>query len=197
MRSILLLCLLLLGSTPAFAGVFNLPTFVQPGKTAFGVEPEATFSNGGGFGVNGKFQYGLDDLSNLTFTVGSGGGVRKFRIGGAMTFDFFPDTADQPGIGFAAQVFYYEYKYDYHQLEATFVPYLHKLFRNGKGNNVDPFISIPVGPSFRSDNTDFMATLVVGAIFHETGSKFSFVGEVGVKLANSESYGSGGVIFAP
>src|SRR4051812_7534452 len=85
----------LLLSLSAQAGVFDLPRFVHPGEFAIGIEPEIMLSNGSGVGVNLKYTHGLSDLNNLQIILGTGGGPRQLRFGGAMTFDFFPDLDKQ------------------------------------------------------------------------------------------------------
>ncbi len=72
--ALMLFTLASLSSTTAVAGVFNIPKFVEPGKFAIGGEPEATFTRGGGFGLNAKYTHGLTDLLNIQGEVGGGFG---------------------------------------------------------------------------------------------------------------------------
>src|SRR5262249_48150156 len=93
--------LTLITTNAAHAGVFNLYHYVEPEKYAVGFEPELQLTHGAGLGANGKFTVGLNDFLNAGGAVGTGGGGRKFRIGGYAVFDLFPDIEGQPGIGVA------------------------------------------------------------------------------------------------
>ena len=179
------------------AGVFNTPHFVEPGKNAVGVEPEYTLTNGGGLAANLRYQHGISDLTNATFIVGGGSGVRQFRIGFNLAFDFYPDDESQPGIGFAVQPVYYRYKGNFGQLDLNIIPYMHKTFYNQEGDSVEPFVALPWGFEFRERVYDFAATLALGAHFKKKGSQVVFVTEVGAKLKASETYVSGGIILYP
>lgn len=181
----------------AEAGVFNMPRFVDPGKNAIGVEPEAVLSHGGGVGANLRYTQGVTDINNAYALVGTGTNVRNFRIGGGLTFDFIPDVETQPGMGVGAQAIYYRYKYGVGQLETSLVPYAHKLFANGKGSTIEPFVALPFGPAFRSGSYHWQAQVVLGAIFHETGSQVRYIGELGVNANKTESYFSGGLLYQP
>lgn len=190
--SLALLALIL--TEPATAGVFNLPKFINPGESALGIEPEVTFTNDGGVAANLRYQYGLTDLNNVTAILGSGTGVRRFRVGGAFTFDFFPDIDKQPGIGIATQGIYYRYK-GFGQFDLTLIPYVHKAFYNGEGNQVEPYFALPFGPEFRSGNYTWAAQTVLGAMFRTKDSPMNFLGEVGVSVNKAETYISGGIMF--
>jgi hypothetical protein len=123
--------------------------------------------------------------------------VRKFRIGGALTFDFFPDIERQPGIGIAVQGIYYRYKYGYGQLETSAIPYIHKRFYGADGNAIEPYFALPFGPAFRSGTYHWQTQVVLGAIYSRENSDLHFVSEVGVNVNKAESYISGGILFQP
>ncbi len=183
---------------PAQAGVFNIPRFIEPDHWSLGVEPELTLTNGAGMAGNAKFSYGLSSLLNATATLGTGGGARQFRAGAAVTFDFIPDIDKQPGIGVAGQMHYYRLKYhgtDRGQFETTAVPYIHKAFQLKSGaGEVDPFVAVPFGVGFMSDETHGLAHFVIGSMF-KNSEKFRYVVELGVAVENTESYFSGGIIY--
>src|SRR4051812_44461440 len=92
---LLLGMILLRGLPQSHAGVFNLPHFVTSGQFAIGVEPELLMTGTASLGVDLKYTHGVSELSNLTGIIGTGGGSRQFRFGGAYTFDFFPDIEKQ------------------------------------------------------------------------------------------------------
>lgn len=180
----------------AHAGVFNIPRFINKGENSIGIEPEVTFTNDGGVAGNVKYQHGVTDLNNVIGTLGYGGGVRKFRLGAAFTFDAIPDIDRQPGMGIALQGIYYRYRH-FGQFDLTLVPYIHKTFYNGAGQEIEPFVAVPVGPEMRSREYNWAATAVLGAMFREKDASYAFVGEVGVSINKAETYASAGVIFYP
>lgn len=190
-----LLLFLILSST-AEAGIFNMSRFVDAGNNAFGFEPEAVLTDGGGIAANLRYTQGVTDLNNAFALVGTGTNVRNFRIGGGMTFDFIPDIEGQPGVGVGLQGIYYRYKFG-GQLETAVTPYIHKSFENGKGNSIEPFLALPFGPAFRTGDYNWQTQVVIGGIFHRGSSPVRFVGEVGVDVNKSESYLSGGVLYQP
>jgi hypothetical protein len=194
-----LICLaLFLSITPhANAGIFNMARFVDNGTNAFGIEPEAVVSNGGGLAANLRYSQGISELNDVFALVGTGTNVRTFRIGGGFTFDFIPDMETQPGFGVGFQGIYYRYKGDYGQLETAVVPYLHKSFSDGGTRVLEPFVAVPVGPAFRSGRYDWTAQVVLGAIVHEVNSPIRFIGEVGINANKTESYFSGGLLYQP
>ncbi len=192
-----ILLLLSASVSSATAGVFNIPRFVEPGKNAVGFEPEVVLTNGGGAGANLHYTQGITALNNIHAVLGTGGGQRRFRMGGAATFDFFPDVDDQPGMGIATQAIYYKYQNDYGQLEVTAIPYFHKAFFNGQGNQVEPFLALPFGPAFHAGEYHWQSQLVFGAGFHREKTNLHFIAEVGVNLGKTDSYVSGGILYQP
>lgn len=177
---------------PLWAGVFNLAHFVYPGEFALGIEPELTLSSGAGLGVNFKYTQGLSNLSNFTALIGTGGGPRKFRVGGNFTLDFFPDLQGQPGIGLAVQGIYYRLV-DTGQFEFTGVPYIHKSFVSN-GNEVEPFLAIPFGLAFSDGRYKSISSISIGSMF-KSSENLRYVIEVGVAIANTESTVSGGIVY--
>jgi hypothetical protein len=186
-----------LSAPQAEASLFNMARFVEPGKNAVGFEPEVTLTHGGGVAGNVRYTQGISYLNNLHLNVGMGSGHRRFRTGAAFTFDFFPDVGNQPGIGLGTQATYYRYKGGYGQLETALVPYIHKAFHSGNGQQIEPFLAVPVGPAFRSGEYQWTTQVVMGAIYRRNDTDLQFVGEVGVSVNKSESYISGGILYQP
>ena len=171
--------------------------YVAPGQQTAGIEPEVTMSDGGGFATNLRYQYGLNQLTNLFGTAGMGGGYRQFRVGGGGTFDLFPDLDSQPGIGLGTQAFYYRYRGSRGQLEVTAFPYIHKTFVNQGGIEIEPFLALPLGPRINSNDTFWGFQMALGAMVRpDAKSKYNFIGEVGFDISKTENYVSGGVSFA-
>lgn len=182
-----------LSLSQAHAGVFNLPHFVTPGEFAIGVEPEFILSSGAGTGINTRYTHGISDMNNLSAILGTGSGPRQFRIGGAFTFDFFPDLAHQPGLGLALQGLFVQYAAA-SGVETTAIPYIHKLFRTEVGFNIEPFLAIPIGLSLSQGMYQTISSAVVGCLF-EHSEHFRTSMELGINLSNTNTYISAGVIY--
>ena len=192
--SVSLSLLAVLAPVASWAGVANTPHFVSPGQSAIGFEPELTLTNGAGLGFNARYQHGVSDLNNLNLIIGSGGGPRKFRVGGNFTFDFFPDIEGQPGIGIAGQGIYWNLKTD-SRFELTGIPYVHKTFAT-PGGEVEPYFAFPFGLGFSSGTYQAISNVAVGALF-KTTEKFRYLLELGINVNHSDSYVSGGIVYYP
>ncbi len=176
----------------AHAGVFNIPHFVPQGEFAVGAEPELILTNGAGIGGNVKYTQGLTSFADAQGFIGTGSGPQKFRVGGSLIFDFFPDVDKQPGIGIATQLGYFRLR-DSGQLELTAIPYIHKAFQSGEGE-VDPFLAIPFGWGFQNGQYIPISTLAVGASF-KSSEHLSYIAEFGIAINHRESYLSGGIVY--
>lgn len=176
----------------AQAGVFNLPHFVQPGSFAIGLEPELTLSNGAEIGINLKYTHGLTDLVNVQGVLGTGSGDQRFRAGGSLVFDFFPDIEGQPGIGIATEALYYRVP-NAGLLQVRAIPYIHKTFVN-QGNEIEPYFSIPFGLAFSSGEYQAVSNIAIGSMFKNV-EHLRYVLEVGVAINNAETYVSGGLVY--
>src|SRR5206468_1791573 len=143
-----------------------------------GVEPEVVLTNGAGVGVNGRFTLGINDLMDAQAIIGTGSGPRNFRIGGGLSWDFFPDVEGQPGIGLGTQAIYVRLPVD-GQLELTAVPYIHKAFKSGDHNEVEPFFAFPIGLAFSNGQYHTIATAAIGSMF-KASEHFRYVAEFGL-----------------
>lgn len=179
------------------ASVFNMPHFISPGEYSIGIEPELYLTPSAGLGVNLRYSQGLNDISNVLGIIGVGDGQRKFRCGGIMTFDFFPDLNTQPGIGIGIGGLLAKMPQSLN-FEITATPYVHKTIspKNLEGfRNIEPFLAIPIGLSLSSQSTYEMLTSVsIGSLF-EYGTNFRSVLEFGIGLQNKETTISGGLIY--
>jgi len=176
----------------ANVGTFSTPRFVQAGSWAAGAEPVVNLTGGTGVGANLRFTYGLNELNNVTAIVGGSTGGRGFRAGGNYTFDFFPDLEGQPGIGLALQSIYY-FQGGTGLLDILGIPYVHKTFKSGKAE-FEPYLGIPLGIALSAGSYVFTAAANVGAIVKGT-ENFRFILELGVALANTDTYISGGAVY--
>ncbi len=180
---------------PSFgiAGVFNLPHLAAPGEFAFGIQPEFLMTPAVSAGVELRYVQGITDSANFTGILGTGSGSRQFRVGGAGTFDFFPDTGNQPGIGVAFQALLIQVN-SVQTFEATAIPYVHKTFSSSDYGNIEPFLALPVGLSLFQGTYQPLLTVAVGCIFLYN-EHFRSVVELGLGLNQASTYLSGGLIY--
>lgn len=177
---------------PTHAGVFNLPHFIPPGSFTLGLEPELVLTSGAGIGLNFKSTHGISDLINASGIIGTGSGPYRFRAGGNISFDLFPDAPGQPGIGIALQGLYFRLKED-GRFDLTTIPYIHKGFVSS-GGEFEPFLALPFGIGIKDGEDIALSTISIGSLF-KTNEQIRYVLEVGVAINNTESYVSGGVIY--
>ena len=207
-RSFFTVLFLLLTAFEAKATVFTTVQFLEPGRSSLGFEPEFVLSSGAGFGGNLRYTTGLNDLSNLSFLIGTGSGPRQFRVGAVYTADFFPDTEEQPGIGIGLQGTWGRVTAQsvgggvcttgcssatVSRLDIQLLPYLHNRFQNS-GGDVEPFFSFPFGVSVRDGTVRASSAVAVGAFFY-TSPRFQYSMEVNVGVNNAESTLSGGIVY--
>ena len=192
-----ILALTSLWASAAAASVSNIPEFVDPDHFAITLAPDLVMTDSqndnAGVGIDTKFTLGLTDLIDTQAIVGFGEGPRRFRIGGNLGFDFFPDVDKQPGIGVAAQ-FLYVVLPNTSRVEMTAIPYIHKGFPQADGKVIDPFFAFPFGLDFSSGNYELIETAVVGANYKES-EHFSFSGEFGINVDHAATYISLGIIY--
>jgi hypothetical protein len=179
----------------AQADVFNAVHFVEPGKMAFGAEPVITMSHGAGIGANLDYIQGIDELMDAEAVIGTGTGPRRFRVGGGITWDFFPDIDKQPGIGLMTSAIYYRLPND-GQLVLTGAPYIHKAFVMDNKQEVEPFVAIPLGLGFESATYQWIGQFVFGSMF-KYSDKIRYSAELGLNMNNAETYISAGITYYP
>ncbi|MBU6374544.1 MAG: hypothetical protein KGQ59_00980 [Bdellovibrionales bacterium] len=200
--------LILLNSQASRASVFNAVQYLEPGQSALGFEPEFVLSNGAGLGATFRYATGINDLSNASFIIGTGGGPRQFRLGANATADFFPDIDGQPGIGVAVQAMWVQVSIQsagtgitettgnpktQGRFETQLIPYLHNRF-GSRGGDVEPFLAFPYGFSIRDGRFQISSALAVGSFFHMS-RQVAYSMELNVAINNAESTLSGGVMY--
>ena len=178
----------------AQAGVFNIPEFVEQKSWQVGIEPEATFADGGSFSNTLKFTYGATPISNLQVGLGTGAGTLGFRVGSTYTFDFIPDIQGQIGAGLALQAYYYKLRSSIGQTEMTLYPYIHHEFTTTGPSSFDPYLALPLGVAF-TDGTYHNIAQLVGGTYYKFTKNFGMNGELGVNLSGSDTYLSTGVTY--
>lgn len=195
MKRLMMLLLAIVAGQTAQAGVLNLPKYVAPEQFGMGIEPELTLTSGAGLGINARFQYGVGQMTNAHFWVGNGVGPRGFRVGGAISFDFFPDIEGQPGIGMAISGLYWRNAAG-GRLDTTVIPYIQKTINSNDGA-FTPYLAIPLGLAFTDAATyAAISQVAVGSAF-KLSERFTYFIEVGVGMTNSETYLSTGLMIYP
>lgn len=190
-----LFVLLFVCAASAQAGIFNTPHFIEPGKMAIGVEPELTLSNGAGLAGNLKGSLGVTDFMDAAAIIGVGDGPLRFRLGGDLVFDFFPDVDKQPGIGLLTRVIYYRFPVS-GELRVFGAPYIHKAFLLENKAEVEPFVAIPAGVGFDNGTYHAFSQFVVGSMYKNM-EQFRYSLELGINMSNAETYISGGITYYP
>lgn len=197
MTRIVVICFSVLLSpfSSVHAGVFNLPKYVPSSQFGIGVEPELTLTSGAGIGINARFQYGIGDMTNAHLIIGNGVGPKQFRVGGAMTFDFFPDVEGQPGIGMAVTALYGRVPTG-GRMDALITPYIQKTIQ-GMDTDFTPFIAIPVGLAFMDSSAYSVVTQFVFGSGFKLSERFRYMIELGIGITASDTYMSTGLMIYP
>jgi hypothetical protein len=186
----------LIVSSTASAGIFDLPSFIDPGKLSVGIEPEVIISKPTGAGFNVKPRLGISDLLNVEGIIGTGTGSRKFRIGAIAGFDWFPDVGNQPGIATPIKVEYLRFEDD-GVLSYGVQPLVYKTFK-GDAGDFTPFVALPIGWNLRNSKNQGFMQVAFGSMFKlPENNNYRFVLEAGFNINHSYSYISGGVTYYP
>jgi hypothetical protein len=194
---ILVLMLVSITIPQANAGLFNSVHFVEPGSWAVGLEPDVTLSNadGAAMAVNVRYTSPISDNKNVNLLAGGGGGNKRFRAGGNVTFDLFPNTPKQIGIGLAAQGIYYSLT-DGTQIDLQAIPYVHETYGDAKSIEVEPYFAVPIGMKFVNGRYDPTTAVTLGALF-KGSENLRYVFEVGLAINRTDSYVAGGIAYYP
>ena len=184
-------------ASEALAGFFTIPHFVSQGQFSAGAEPEGIFTQGGSFGVNLRYTHGFSESSNLVGILGAGSGFKGFRMGAAMTFDVFPDTGKQPGVGFGVQGLLVQ-RVPILTLEATGFAYIHKKFemKSDFVKSVEPFLAVPFGLDLGGGSYQVISSVAMGSMFPHS-EHFTSVLELNVGLSGMDTSISGGIAYYP
>ncbi len=194
--SFLFLILALFPASESYAGVFDLPSFLDPGKFSVGLEPEIALTNGVGLAGNLKPRYGVNDFLNIELNTGVGLGDRRFRVGGTLDFEWFPDLAGwQPGVATPLTISYLNIDHK-DELQFLATPLIYKSFQGGEGVTFTPFLGFPIGWAARESQLRGVAQLAVGSMFQGANMQnLQFVAEMGINIYKSYTYLSGGMVY--
>lgn len=177
-----------------FAGVFDLPSFLEPQKWSAGIEPEVVISDGAGAGINIKPRYGINDFLNAEGFFGFGSGARGFRVGAIADFEWFPNTDAQPGVATPFSMTYSVVR-DNGDFSFGPMPMIYKSIKTN-GISVIPFAALPAGWRFYDGQIRWFTQVALGAMFKIPSSpQLRFSAEAGFNVGESYSYLSGGVTY--
>jgi hypothetical protein len=192
-NSYLVAILLFCGS--AQAGVFDLPAFLEPGRVSLGLEADVALTEGAGAAANFKPRLGISDFLNLQAIVGTGTGDRRFRLGGTLDIEYFPDVSWQPGLATPITFLYTRFRNAGNA--ALFVtPLIYKTFHSRDGVGFTPFIGLPIGWNARQSTLRGFTQISVGTMFVPRNlASWRFSAEAGFNLHQSYTYISGGLTF--
>ncbi len=180
-----------------WAGFFTMPHFVPQGQFTLGLEPEIAFTSGGSFGTNFRYTQGLNETSNITGVFGTGSGSRGLRGAVAMTFDVFPDSAKQPGVGFGAMGNLMQ-RDNLGEVGLGGFAYIHKNFEltNNYIKAVEPFLAVPLALELLAGGFRMVSAVSLGTMFLHNPHLRSVL-EVTVGINGSDTLISGGVAYYP
>jgi len=185
----------LFAGSPSFAGVFDVVHFLNPGQFSLGLEPQLGLTGTTQLGANLKYTQGINEFMNFAGVLGTSSGNQKFRVGGQLTFDFFPDIEGQPGLGITTSALYRRFV-DNGQMDVTVIPYIHKTFHTGGSDEIEPFMAFPFGVALSNGRYEPISSVSFGSLF-KNSDHLRYVVEVGVALNHTQSYISGGVVYYP
>jgi hypothetical protein len=175
MKSLLLLALLILTPTSQ-AAIFDAPDILPENSGAVGVFGELLLNDPTSEGAEARARYGFSDALNFGANLGIGSNGKKFRLGGETVFNILPDWDGQIGLSALASAMYLR-RLNSGGLQLRVGLMGHKKIDSITGYPATIYLAIPFYLEGRSGT-------------YTTGSQGRFYGstELGVKLANSESY---------
>lgn len=148
-------------------------------------EPQVMLGDSGGFNLAGRFDAGMTESSNVRLLLGTG--KVSFQTGVFYKWVPIPDYENQPALGIMGG-FLYGRKEDINTLSLRLHPIVSKTFTFDYGS-MTPYASLPVGASFRKDETVYPVQLALGTEWKTNDwDKLTFIGEVGLNIASAFSY---------
>jgi hypothetical protein len=174
-------------SSHAYFSTLNHGEVIKTGHYRLSLSPQFITSSDLGEGANfaGRFDFGLNDESDLRVQVGTG--RVNFHVGGMYKWVPIPDTADQPALGLLAGGFVARQS-SVSSVSVRAFPFISKRFDSDAGM-FNPYISIPIGISSTADTTEVPVQFVAGSEWMPPGlERISFWVEMGFNLTKSFSY---------
>ncbi len=154
-------------------------------KYSVSVEPQFIFDRYDGVNLNGRFDAGINEDSNLRAIVGFG--EVNFQAGAMYKYIPFPDTPSQPAIGIEAGALYAHLQ-SVSEFDLRIHPLISKKVKI-EDLKFNFYGSIPFGATFHDGNTFYPIQLAFGAEWKVPKyEQFSFMGELGINVNSAFGY---------
>ena len=179
---------LMLGLSPsAYAYFSTLDTGDTLGanKYAVSIEPQLIFDRYDGANLNGRFDAGINEDSNLRAILGVG--VVNFQAGAMYKYIPFPDTASQPAIGIEAGALLARVQ-DSSEFDVRIHPLISKKIAV-EDLKLNMYGSLPFGVNFRTGTTYYPIQLALGSEWKiPKYEQFSVMAELGININAAFGY---------
>jgi hypothetical protein len=170
----------------AYFSVIQTGDLVPEGSFQVVLEPQIITTRYDGLGLNLKLDAGVDNASSIRGIIGVGDKM-EFEVGAMYKYIPFPDTQNQPAIGFEAGGIYARTK-DEGEVSLRFNPLVSKRFEAEIGD-ITPYASVPLGVTFRDGDTLWPVQLALGSELRMLNvPQLAFFGEFAVNLHEAFGY---------
>ncbi len=179
---------LFLGVAPnanAYYSTLDTGDTLGANKYAASLESQFILDRYDGVNLNGRFDAGINEDSNLRAIFGVG--IINFQAGAMYKYIPFPDTSNQPAIGIEAGAVYARVQ-NVSELAFRVHPLISKRL-TVQDLKLNVYGSLPLGVTFRDGNTIYPIQLAVGSEMKiPKYEKFSVFGEVGINVNAAFGY---------
>ena len=175
-------------STPAHAyfSVIQTGDVVPAGSFQAVIEPQIITTRYDGLGLNAKLDAGIDEASSVRGILGIGDKM-DFELGAMYKYVPFPDTANQPAIGFEVGGLYAK-TLDESEFSVRFNPFISKRFEAEIGD-ITPYAALPLGITFRDGKSLWPVQLALGSQLRLLNlPQLSFFGEFALNVHEAFGY---------
>lgn len=190
--ALLLSTLLVSSSAMAYLTISESAELPRMSDYQVGFEPQFFTNEGGGTNVTGFFDAPFTD--SMAGRLWLGAGVIDFNVGASLKYVPFPDTENQPAIGFRAGGFFAR-KSEINFLTLQLAPIFSKKVNTDSGQFI-PYTAVALNITNTKEKNFTGSQFVIGSEFkHPDIPKMYFGVEGGFNLNESYSYVSGTVTF--
>ncbi len=152
---LLFISVLTMGASANSVGITTYPLILQ--KHIFSAEFNGVMSEGGGFGLQGRYTRLLNERTIMDGGFGLSAGDRSNTIFLGTAYELFADYQKQPRVTIRGQ-WESANEYDSHYNIITFTPIVSKGFVMG-GKNFFPHIALPYSINLNSRNASYKTTI--------------------------------------
>ena len=147
----------------AFYGVGYSSFPLQRDNKMVGVEMTGVIADGGGLGIQARYTHKTSKRAIVDAGLNVSGGDRNARIFAGLDYEIIPDYLKQPRVSLKATL-ENSHEFSFRRNILGLIPTVSKGF-NVKGNEVYPYLAIPMGISLHSDNGTYknVMNISVGA----------------------------------